>query len=177
MILIFYDFQIYICNPDFSPKLQTPNPLYPYPLLFSHSVMSDSLWPHELRRAGFHVLHHLPEFAQTHVRWVHDVIQPSHPLSPSSSALNLFQHQSLFQWVSSLHQVAKVLELQLQHQSVLPMSFQGWFPLRLTGLISLQSKGLSRVFSSSTVWKHQFYGIWPSLWSNAHIPTWLLEKP
>ena len=61
--------------------------------------------------------------------------------------------------------------------SVLPMSIQGWFPLRLTGLISLLSKGLSRVFSSITVWKHQFFGALPSLWSNSHIRTWPLERP
>ena len=60
---------------------------------------------------------------------------------------------------------------------VLPMNIQGWFPLGLTGLISLQSKGLSRVFSSTTIWKHQFFGAQPSLWSNCHIFTWLLEKP
>ena len=66
----------------------------------------------------FTVLHHLPEFAQTHVHWVCDTIQPSHPLSPASPpALNLFQHQGLSQWVSSSHQVAKVLEFQLQHLS------------------------------------------------------------
>ena len=66
---------------------------------------------------GFPVLHHLPEFVQTHVHWVGDVIQPSYPLSPASPpALNLSQHQGLFQWVGSSHQVAKVLEL--QHQSV-----------------------------------------------------------
>ena len=61
--------------------------------------------------------------------------------------------------------------------SVLPMNFQGWFPLGLTGLISLQSKRLSRIFSSTTVWKHQFFGAQPSLWSDCHIHTWLLEKP
>ena len=61
--------------------------------------------------------------------------------------------------------------------SVLPMSIQGWFLLGLTGLISLLSKGLSRVFFSTTVWKHQFFGAQPSLWSNSHICTWLLEKP
>ena len=66
---------------------------------------------------GFPVLHYLPEFAQTHVHWVSDAIQPPHPLLPPSlAALNLSQHQGLFQWVSSLHQMAKVLELQLQHQ-------------------------------------------------------------
>ena len=64
---------------------------------------------------GFPVLHHLPEFAQTHVHWVSDVIQPSHPLSPPSPpAFNLSQHQGLFQWVCSSHQMAKVLQLQLQ---------------------------------------------------------------
>ena len=69
---------------------------------------------------GFPVLHHLLELAQIHVHWVSDVIQPSHPLSsPSPPALNPFQHQHLFQWVSSSHQVAKVLELQLQHLSFL----------------------------------------------------------
>ena len=61
--------------------------------------------------------------------------------------------------------------------SVLPMNNQGWFPLGLTGLISFLSKGLSRVFSSTTVWKHQFFGTQHSLWSNSHIHTWPLEKP
>ena len=64
---------------------------------------------------GFPVLHYLLEFAQTHAHWVGDAIQPSHPLSPP--ALNLSQHQGLFQWTEFLHQVAKVLELQIQHQS------------------------------------------------------------
>ena len=59
----------------------------------------------------------------------------------------------------------------------LPMNIQDWFPLGLTGLISLQSKGLSRVFSNTTFWKHQFFGAQPSLWSSCHIYTWLLEKP
>ena len=67
---------------------------------------------------GFPVHHQLVEFTQTHVHWVSDAIQPSHTLlSPSPPALNLSQHQGLFKWVSSLHQVAKVLEFQLQHQS------------------------------------------------------------
>ena len=67
---------------------------------------------------GLPVHHQLPESTQTHVHWVGDTTQPSHPLSsPSPPALNLSQHQGLFKWVSSLHQVAKVLEFQLQHQS------------------------------------------------------------
>ena len=66
---------------------------------------------------GLPVHHQLPEFTQTHVHWVGDAIQPSHPLSSPAPALNLSQHQGLFKWVSSSHQVAKVLEFQLQHQS------------------------------------------------------------
>ena len=67
---------------------------------------------------SFPVLHYLPEFAQTHVHWVSDAIQLSHPLwLPAPPAFNLSQHQRLFQWVDSSHQVAKILELQLQQQS------------------------------------------------------------
>ena len=67
---------------------------------------------------GLPVHHQLPKFTQTHVHWVGDAIQPSHPLlSPSPAAFNLSQHQGLFKWVSSSHQVAKILEFQLQHQS------------------------------------------------------------
>ena len=74
--------------------------------------------PMDCSMPGFPVHHQLPEPTQTHVHWVSDTIQPSHPLlSPSPPAFNLSQHQGLFQWVSSSHQVAKVLEFQLQHQS------------------------------------------------------------
>jgi len=65
----------------------------------------------------FPVLHYLPEFAQIHVHWVSDVVQPSSPLSPPSLVLNLSQHLGLFQWVGFSHQLARVLELQLHHQS------------------------------------------------------------
>ena len=116
-----------------------------------------------------------PEVTQTHVHWIDDAIQPSHLLPLPSPGFNLSQHQGLFQWVSSLHQVAKVLEF--QPTSVLPVNIQDWLPLGLTGLISLQSKGLSRVFSSTTVEKHQFFVSQISLWSNSHIRTWLLEVP
>ena len=81
---------------------------------FSPSAMSDSLRPHESQHASLPVHHQLPEFTQTHVHRVSDAIQPSHPLSsPSPPALNPSQYKSLFQWVSSLHEVAKVLEFQL----------------------------------------------------------------
>ena len=75
--------------------------------------------PMDFSTPGFPVCYYLLEFPQTHVHWVDDAIQPSHPLlPPSPPPLNPSQHQGLFQWVSSSHQVAKVLELQLQHQSV-----------------------------------------------------------
>ena len=85
---------------------------------FSHSVVSDSLWPHGLQHSRLPCPSTTPEPTQTHVHHISDTIQPSHPLSsPSPSTFNLSQHQDLFQWVSSWHQVTKVLEFQLQHQS------------------------------------------------------------
>ena len=85
---------------------------------FSRSVVSNSCDPMNHSTPGLPVHHQLLEFSQTHVHQVGDAIHPSHPLSsPSHPALNLSQHQGLLQWVSSLHQVAKVLEFQLQHQS------------------------------------------------------------
>ena len=75
--------------------------------------------PMDSSMPGLPVHHQLPELTQTHIHWVSDAIQPSHPMSsPSPPAFNLSQHQGLFQWVGSLHQVAKVLEFQLQHQSL-----------------------------------------------------------
>ena len=110
---------------------------------------------------GFCVLHYLPEFTQIHVHWVGDAIQPSHSLLPSSPfAFNLSQHQDLSQWVRSSHQVVSVEAS--ASASVLPINIQYGFPLGCTGLISLQSKGLSRVFSSTTIWKHWFLGTQPS---------------
>ena len=107
---------------------------------------------------GLPIHHQLPEFTQIHVHWVGDVIQPSHPLStPSPPAPNPSKHQGLFQWVNSLHEVAKALEFQPQHQSF-QWNSQNWSPLEWTGCISLQSKGVSSVFSNTTVQKHQFFG-------------------
>ena len=105
-------------------------------------------------------------------RWCHPTISSS--VISFSSAFNLSQHQGLFQQLGSLHPVGKVLELQF---STRPSNeYSGWFPLEITGLVSLLSKGLSRVFSSTTVQKHQFFSSQPSLWSNSCIHTWLLEK-
>ena len=245
-----------------------------YMCVYVHLVAKSCLTlgnPMDCSTPGFPILHYLLESAQTHVHWVGDAIQPSHPLSPPSPfAFNPPQHQGLFQWVGSLHWWPKYwsfsfsinpfnensglisvridwfdllqfsrsvlsnsLEPQeLQHArlpcpllspwvcsnsyplrqwfyptispsvtpfsfclqsfptsvsfrishpfasggqiiraspSVLLMNIQGWFPLGLTDLISLHSKALSRVFSSTTIWKHQFFGAETSLQFNSHI--------
>ena len=106
-------------------------------------------------------------------RWCHPTISSS--VVPFS-CLQFFPASGSFPRVSSSHQVAKELEFQLQHQS-LPMTTQDWSPLGWTGWISLQSKGLSGVFSNTTVQKHQFFGAQLSLWSNSHMHTWLPGKP
>ena len=100
--------------------------------------MSNSLGPHGLQHAGFPVHHQLLELTQTHVHWVGDAIQPYYPLScPSPPACYLSQHQGLFKWVSSSHQVAKVLEFQLQHRS-----FQDWsISFRMDWLYLLAAQG------------------------------------
>ena len=103
--------------------------------------MSNSLWPNGLQ-PGPSILHCLLEFAQIHVHWVEDVIWSPHPLLHLSPfAFSLSRDQGLFQCINSLHQMAKVLVLQLQPH--LPVNIQGWFLLGLIDLISLQSKGLS----------------------------------
>ena len=125
---------------------------------------------------GLPVHQQLPEFTQIHVHRVSDAIQPSHPLpSPSPPAPNPSQHQSLpmsqlFKWGGQSTGVSS-------SASALPMNTQDWFPSGWTGWISLQSKGLSRVFSNTTVQKHQFFSTQLSSQSNSHIHTWPLEKP
>ena len=97
---------------------------------------------------GFPVHYQLPKFTQTLVHWVGDAIQPSHPLlSPSLPAFNLSQYQGLFQWVSQFFTSGESIGVSAS-ASVLPMNIHDWFPLGWTGRISLQSKGLSRVFSN-----------------------------
>ena len=111
------------------------------------------------------VHHRLPGFTQTSVHRVGDAIQPLCPLSsPSPPPLNPSQHRGLFKWVSSTHQVPSIGVLATA--SVLPMNTQDWSPLGWTGWNSLQSKGLSRVFSNTTVQKHQFFEV-----SLLHHPT------
>ena len=112
--------------------------------------------------SGLPVYHQLPKYTQTHVHWVGDAMQPSHPLSsPSPPARNLSQHWSPFQWVSFTSGGQRIGAS--ASASVIPMNIWDWFHLGLTGWISLQSKGLSRVFSNTTVQKHQFFGAQLSL--------------
>ena len=125
---------------------------------------------------GLPVHHQCPEFTQTHVHRVSNAIQPSHPLpSPSPPTPNPSQHQSfpvsqLFAWGGQSTGVSALA-------SFLPKNTQGWSPSEWTGWMSLQSKGLSRVFSNTTVQKHQFFDAQLSSQSNSHIHTWPLDKP
>ena len=119
--------------------------------------------PTDCSTPGFPVHHHLPEFAQTHVHWVSDAIQPSHPLSSPSifPSIRVFSDESALciRWPNIGASASA---------SVLPMNIQDWSPLEMTSLISLLAKGLSRVFSSFTVQKHQFFSSQSSLRSNSY---------
>ena len=112
---------------------------------------------------GFPVHHQLLELSQTHVLWVVDAIQPSHSLSPSPSAFNLSQHQVLFQWVSSLWPKNWNFSFSISPSNEYSGLTDFFFFLWLTYLISLLSRGLSRVFSRTTIQKHQFFSAQPSL--------------
>ena len=126
---------------------------------------------------GFLVHHQLLEFTQTLVHWVGYAIQPSHPLSSlfsscpqSLPASESFPMSQLFAWGGPSTEVSALA-------SVHPKNTQDWSPLEWTGWISLQSKGLSRVFSNTTVQQHQFFRAQLSSQSNFHIHTWPLEIP
>ena len=151
----------------------------------SHSVQFGSIFqlcltlcnPMNHSMPGLPVHHQLLEFTQTHVHQVGDAIQPSHPLSSLSPpapkslpASGSFPMSQLFTWGGQSIGVSA-------SASVLPMNTWDWSPLGWTGWISLQSKGLSRVFSNTTVQKHQFFSAQLSSQSNSHIHTWPLEKP
>ena len=130
--------------------------------------------PMDCRISAFLVLLYLLEFAQIHVHWLNDAI--SFSAVPFSFCLQSFPASGSFpmSWLftSSSQNIQAA-----GSQSDIPMNTQDWYPLVLTGLISLQSKGLSRVFCNTTIQKHQFFGTQLSLWSNSHICTRLLEKP
>ena len=142
---------------------------YALELMFS-SVMSKSLWPHgpQHARSPFPspTLGADPNSCPSS-QWCHPTVSSSVPIS--FSCLQSFDlHQGLFKWVSSSHQVATSIGVSAS-ASDLPINIQGWFPLGLTGLISVLSKRLSRVFFSTTIWKHQFFSAQLSLWFNSHI--------
>ena len=143
-------------------------------LLFSCTVLSTSLWSRGLQHASLFAI------SQSLLKLMSIMsvmpIQPSCPLlSPSPPAFNLSQHPSfpMSQFFTSGGQSIGVSA----SASVLPMNIQDLFPLGSTGLISLQSRRLSGVFSNTTVRRHQFFSAPPSLWPNSHILTWLLGKP
>ena len=146
-------------------------------LLFSRQVVSNSSWPHELQHSRLPCSSPSPGVYQSSCpfhSWCH-------PTIPSSVALLSFCLQ--FFPASGFFPMSQLFPLGGQSigvsasTSVLPMNTQDWSPLGWTGWISLQFKGLSRVFSSITVQKHQLFSAQPWLWSNCHIHTWLLEKP
>ena len=145
-------------------------------LLFSHPVMFNFLWPHGMQHTRPPCPSSSPKVCPSSC----PLHQWCHPASLSSDTLFSFYLQSFPAsgcfLVSGLFALGGQIIGALASPSVLPMSTQGLFPLGLTGLILL-SKGLSRVFSSITIQKHQFFCVQPSLWSNSYIYTWLLERP
>ena len=142
-------------------------------LLFSRSIVPDSLCPHGLQHARLPRLS--PRVCSNSCplsQWCHPNISSS--VTPFSSCLQSFPASGSFP-VSQLFASGGQSIGASASASVLPMNIQDWFPLGWTGWISLQSKGLSRVFNT-TVQKHQFFRVQPSLWSNSHVCTWLMEK-
>ena len=145
------------------------------PLQFSHSVMSNSLWPHGLRHARLPCPSPTPRACSNSCPsswWCHSTISSS----VFYSSLHSFPASGSFPMSQFSTSGGQSIGASAS-ASVLPVNFQDGFPLGGTGLISLQLKGLSRVFSNTTVQKHQFLSSWLALCSNSDIHTWLLEKP
>ena len=144
---------------------------------FSCSVVSTSLRPHGPQHASPPYPSPIPGVYPNSCplcRWCHPTISSS--VIPFSSHLQSFPTSGSFQMSQLFATGSQNIEVSAS-TSVLPMNTQDWFPLGWTCWISLQSKGLSRVFSNTTVQKHQFFSTQFSLQSNTHIHTWLLEKP
>ena len=142
---------------------------------FSRSVMSDSLQPHKLQHAKPLYPSPTPKVYPNSCplsRWYHPTITSS--VISFSSCLQSFPASGFVQMSQFFTSSGQSFGASA---SVFPMNIQGWFPLGLACLISLLFKGFSKVFPSTTVRKHQFFSAQPSLWSNSHIHTWLLEKP
>ena len=145
-------------------------------LLFNHSVVSNSLWPYGLQHTRFPCSSPSPGACSNPCplnQWCHPTMSSS--VIPFSSCLNSFQASGSF-LMSQLFTSSGRSIRDSASVSVPPVNIQNSFPLGLQGLISLQSKGHSRLFSSTTVWKHHFFDVQPSLWSISHIHTWVLEK-
>ena len=145
-------------------------------LLISHSVVSDSLQPHGLQHARLPCPSPTPgAYSNTCPLswWCHPSISSSVALF--SSCPQFFPGSGSFPVSLLLASGGQSIAVSVL-VSVLPMNIQYWFHLGLTGLTSLLFKGLSRIFSNTTIWKHQFFGTQPSLWSNSYIHTWLLEN-
>ena len=143
---------------------------------FSCSAMSNSLWPHGPQHSRPPCPSPTPGVFSNSCplsRWCHPTISSSVILF--SSCLQSFPASGSFQMSQLFASGGQSIGVSAS-ATVLPMNMQNWFPLRWTDWICLQSKGLSRVFSNTTVQKHQFFGAQLSLWSNSHIHTWLLEK-
>ena len=143
---------------------------------FTWSVVSDSLWPYESQHTRPPCPSPTPGVysdSRPSSWWCHPTISSS--VIPFSSCLQSFPALGSFP-ISQLFISGGQRPEASASASVLPMNMQGLFPLGWTSWISLQSKGLPRVFSNTTVKKHQFFGAQPSLWSNSHIHTWLLEN-
>ena len=143
---------------------------------FSHSVVSDSLWPHGLQHARLPWPSPSPGCSNSCQISGSCCPTISFSVVPFSSCLLSFPASGSFPVSRFFPSGGQAIGASAS-ASVLPMNIQGWFSLGLTGLISLQSKGLSRVFSNTTVQKHQFFTTQSSLWFNSHIRTWPLEKP
>ena len=148
-------------------------------LLFSHSVMSNSLWSQGLQHARLPCPAPFPRVCSTSCplnRWCHPTISSSaDPFFSCPQSFPSFSHHWSFPMSQLIESGGQSVGASAT-RSVLPMNSQDWFPVELTGSISLQSKGLLGVFSKTTVSKHQFFDSQPSLWSDFHIHTWLLEK-
>ena len=155
-----------------SLSLSSPYPGYQFSQYqFSHSVVSNSLQPHELQHARPPCPSPTPRVHPNPCplsRWCHPTISSS--VIPFSSCPQSFPASGSFQMSQLFASGGQSIGVSAS-TSVLPMNTQDWFPLGWTGWISLQSKGLSRVFSNPTIQKHRFFSIQPSLWFNSHIYT------
>ena len=143
---------------------------------FSHSVVSGSLWPHGQQDARLLCPSPTPRAHSNSCpssQWCHPTISSS--IVPFSSCFQSFPASGSFLMSQCFASGDQRIGVSAS-PSVLPMNIQDWFSLGLTDFISLQSKGHSRVFSNTTVQKHQFFGAQPSLWSSPHIHTWILEN-